>query len=210
MYLSTIALDGSRWDIVQDLQNRDLLHKKVMLLFPRSEFPDPRKRFGILFREEKNRILLQSNLPPNERNAAPGYRILMTKDVAVPYSRINKDAEYRFRLDANTSWRVDDVEPEWIPHTDVRVKQTQKRVGCGSYPERARWFEQKMNMIGVQPVKYFMESLHILRVKDGVLEATRFEGTLKVLDLEPFKKALYDGVGQGKPYGLGMMSIASA
>lgn len=212
-YLSMLSLDASRWEVVHDLGNRDRLHKKVMRLFPEVDAQDPRRRMGILFRLEKDRMLLQSSTPPDPARAAPGYRVLTTKDVTEAYARVRTGREYRFRLDANTSWRVDEqghapADIEWIPNADVQVKKAQRRVGCGSYPERARWFEQRMGFIGARPGIYFMESLPLLQVKGGVLEATRFDGHLEILDLERFRRALHDGVGQGKAYGLGMLSLA--
>ena len=37
-----------------------------------------------------------------------------------------------------------------------------------------------------------------------------YEGTLEVTDVERFKKALTEGIGRGKAYGMGMMTIVRA
>jgi hypothetical protein len=63
---------------------------------------------------------------------------------------------------------------------------------------------------GIVPGSYFMESLVPLKVRDGALEATRFDGHLSIIDLVAFKDALLGGIGQGKSYGLGLLSLRNS
>lgn len=47
-------------------------------------------------------------------------------------------------------------------------------------------------------------------VKQLTFGAVQFDGLLEITDLEKFKQALADGIGPGKAYGFGMLSIAPA
>lgn len=215
MFLSKILYDRRRWDVVRDLENRDRLHKKILKLFP--DYPNGgkdnyRELMGVLFRVEPKFVILQSKLAPDPARLAPGYTIEGIKDITTNYASIRNGTVYRFRLDANTSMKVVRDEGEWIPHADAgtltRVKT--RRIGCGNFAERRRWFELRTAKCGFAPLDFEMESLPAVHVNDGVLETTRFEGRLKILQLEAFVRVLHDGIGQGKSYGLGMLSIRNA
>lgn len=216
MFLSKILYDRRRWDVIHDLEDRDRLHKKMLKLFP--DYPgggrdNARELMGVLFRVEQKFIIMQSKLAPSSTRLSGGYAIEGTKDVTTNYASIREGAVYRFRLDANTSMKVLQEDGDWIPNLDDASTATRtrtKRKGCGNFAERQRWFELRTVKCGFATLDFSMDSLPILRVTKGSLEATRFEGRLKVLQLEPFLQALHGGIGQGKPYGLGMISIRNA
>lgn len=215
MFLTKVILDRRRWDVISDLEDRDRLHKKVMKLFPRIESNEARLEMGILYRAEGNILLLQSKVKPEPAKVA-GYEISFSKDVTANCSGIRKGSQYRFRLDANTSYRpwVPGAEEEldWVPgNITLETRKRVSKIGCGNYPRRAQWLERAAARSGFDLGAYFMEQLHTVKIKgDGALEATRFDGMLRVADLPLFMKALEEGIGHGKPYGLGLLSIRNA
>jgi len=213
MFLSKVVADRKRWDVVHDLEDRDRLHKRLMKFFmpelPGDGLGHLRQQLGILFRLENDTILLQSRVAPNGRQI-PGYTFVGTKNVEKNYQRIQVGDHFRFRLEANTSVRVveGDSSELWVPgEGGVETKVRTKRIGCGSFPARAKWLEQMARKWCFQPEKYSMDNLSPLRIHGGAMEVTRFEGDLKVLDRMVFLRCLQEGVGQGKSYGLGMLSI---
>jgi len=212
MFLSKVVADRKRWDVVHDLEDRDRLHKRTMKWFmpelPGDGLENLRQRLGILFRLEQDVILLQSRVAPNGRQMV-GYSFAGTKNIERNYQAIKPGDVFRFRLDANTSLRVQEGDGElWVPgEGGIETKTRTKRVGCGSFPARAKWLEQMARKWCFQPEKYFMDSLSPLRIHGGAMEVTRFEGELRVLDRTMFLRCLQEGVGQGKSYGLGMLSI---
>lgn len=217
MFLSKLLLDRRRWDVIADLEDRDRLHKKIMRLFP--EIPggpceNARQRLGALYRVENTTILLQSNEAPKMPRGLFGYDLVGTKDVTSNFDALRPERQYRFRLDANTSVQIVDGDaPDWIPEAEdggVKVRQKTRRVGCGTWSARSRWFEKMCDRCGITPGSYFMESLTPMKVRDGRLEATRFDGLLAIEDLKAFKSALLGGIGQGKSYGLGLVSLRNS
>lgn len=217
MFLSKVILDRWRRDVLLDLEDRDRLHKKVMRLFPAipGGFCDnARQQLGVLYRVEDSTMLLQSAKAPQLPRGLLGYEIAGTKDVSGNYAAIRPGKLYRFRLDANTSFQVAEGDShDWIPESEdggLKTRQKTRRVGCGAWPARARWFEGICRRCGIVPESYFMESLSPLKMKEGFLEATRFDGHLSIADLPPFMRALQSGIGQGKGYGLGLISLRNA
>lgn len=216
MYLSKIRADRRRWDVTNDLEDRDRLHKKFSRFFqeiPGGPCDNARQQMGVLFRVEHDVILVQSNQAP--RTGIPGYEVMATKDVSSNYDAIKPDTLYRFRLEANTSIRAGDEDSQdWIPEAEesnLKTLRKTKRVGCGNYPARAKWFEAACRRSGIMPEAYFMDALAPLKVgATGFLEVTRFDGHLKVTDRERFLRAIREGIGQGKAYGLGLLSIRNA
>lgn len=217
MHLSKLTLDRWRWDVIRDLEDRDLLHKKIMKLFP--EIPggpcdNARQRHGVLYRVENSEILMQSKMAPRTDRRLPGYDLVGTKNVEANYQAIRTGVVYRFRIDANTSIQVQEGDgADWIPEMEdssVKVRRRTRRVGCGNYQARSRWFESMCRRAGFSPQIYFMQTFSPLRVNKGYLEITRFDGQLKLTDRDIFLSALRDGLGQGKSYGLGLLSIRNA
>jgi CRISPR system Cascade subunit CasE len=216
VFLSKIIFDRRRWDVVHDLEDRDRLHKKLLRPFP--DYPgggcdNARELMGVLFRVEERFIILQSKIAPNAVRMAPGYMIEGTKDVTENYASIRERAVYRFRLDANTSIAVrGEDDGDWVPNADstILVRTKSKRVGCGNYQARSRWFERKFELSGFSAVDFSMDALPFLHLRGGALEVTRFEGRLRVDRLDTFLKALHRGVGRAKAFGLGLLSIRNA
>lgn len=217
MFLSKALLDRRRWDVIHDIEDRDRLHKKVLSFFPRlpgGPCDNARQQLGVLFRVEGTSLLIQSKIAPLTTRLVPGYALVGTKNVAANYAAIRTGIPYTFRLEANTSLQVPDDDLEsWVPEqqdSDLQVRRKTRRVGCGNFPARSRWFESIGRRFGFSPEIYFMDALSLLKVKGGVLESTRFDGRLTVVDRTAFQRALEEGVGQGKSYGLGLLSVRNA
>ncbi len=215
MFLSKIKTDRRRWDVVHDLEDRDRLHKKILGLFP--EIPggptNMRERRGVLYRVEGDGILLQSALEPMKERTPAGYALIAIKDVAAAYETIQASRVYRFRIEANTSMKVPMEQDSigWVPgalSTTVETRRQTKRIGCGSHEERSKWFELAAKRSGFSLWSYSIDVLPMTRIgKEGRLETVRFEGLLKVVDRQLFMFALKSGIGQGKSYGLGLLSL---
>jgi len=204
MFFSTFELFGNS---LRHLGNRNLLHMKLMAFFPSYRnglgSPEARSKFGILFRVEGKTILLSSRIPPEFPASQPGYLLFGTKDLTQAYAEIRNGDSFEFRLDANTS--IAEKEEE-SAQGGVETKTRGKRVGCRTYPAREQWLKRMAERSGFVPGAFSMKA-SLLRIKGGVLEVTRFDGRLEVKDAGSFLESLCEGVGRGKSYGLGMISI---
>lgn len=193
MILSKIQMDLANQAVVRALADRDLLHKNILDMFP--AYPggarNARELMGILFRVEAPVILLQSQIMPVATRMPAGYKVLGSKDISSTYLSIRDGAEYRFRLEANVCYRNGDG----------------KRHGIKEGEGQERWLFRRAERAGFSVVDYGAEELPIIRARKGQFHAIRFDGVLQVKAVESFVQTLHSGIGQGKVYGLGMISL---
>ncbi len=192
--LSKIQMDLANSAVVRALADRDLLHKNILDMFP--AYPggarNARSLMGVLFRVEAPVILLQSQISPTQARMPAGYKITASKDISSTYLSIRGGAEYRFRLEANVAYRNGDG----------------KRHGIKEDEGQERWLLRRAERGGFEVLDYSAEELPLIRARRGQFFAMRFDGVLKVKTLEPFIESLNSGIGQGKVYGLGLLSLA--
>lgn len=194
MFLSKVTLDLSKPEVARDLADRDRLHRKLLLLFPDypGGAPNARERMGILFRLEPPVIILQSAIAPISTRLPDGYKISVTKEISSNYAAVKAGGEYRFRLEANVSYR--EVE-------------SGRRKGLETEEEIQNWLFRRGDMGGFEILDYNMDTFPPIKARKGTFTVARFDGVLKVKDLALFRKALEEGVGQAKVYGCGMISL---
>lgn len=194
MFISKVTMDLSKREVALDLDDRDRLHRKLLLLFP--DYPggarNARELMGILFRVEAPVIYLQSSIAPIQSRLPDGYKILITKETTSTFSSIKAGGEYRFRLEANVTYRD---------------SQTRSRLALQEEAEIEQWLFRRGDLGGFEIVDYAMETLPPVKARRGMFHAVRFDGVLKVKTIAPFIKALKEGIGPGKVYGLGMVSL---
>lgn len=159
-----------------------------------------------------------------------------TKDVAAAYAALQPGARLRFRLRANPTRRIgrgnDVKDPRWIgKRVDLRGEEEQlawlQRKGreqCGFLLGQAR-----VSAPEASPLLASERAVPALTVAGPVAnvrtrpEATlhghrggarlsfgsvTFDGELRVTDVGAFRAALIQGIGSGKAYGFGLLSIA--
>jgi len=127
------------------------------------------------------------------------------------------DTQLRFRLTANPVYRATakSVGPDGKP---VDQKWVGKRVPVAPNEDAMRkWLEGKGPNCGfrlqsvslVQPGYVYINKTRD-RDKGQRLRSVRYEGQLEVTDTDSFRKTLVSGIGPGKAFGFGLLSIAPA
>lgn len=200
MYLSKLVLDPVKPGVRRDLTDCCQMHRSVMAAFPGDG--DGRLGMGILYRVEgESHVLIQSLVAPDPARCPAGYAIAGVKDVTQAFGAIKEGDILRFALLANPS------------HREVHGG---KRHVLATRPQWLEWLREKGETFGFA-----------LEADDGILTAPRrvygskhgttvtlgavyFEGVLQVTHKMLFRSALETGIGQGKSYGLGMLSVAKA
>lgn len=231
MYLSKLTLNLRDRDARRALGDCHLLHTTLMRAFPTLPGePNPRAAVGLLYRVEPSRearvcILTQSVTEPDWSRLPTWCAEDETKPVADLYDRIVAGQTLTFRLRANPTRYTGD-RPEGGGHlinvhrealTDP-VKQIEWLVRAGGRggfePISVRVARRAVdgaviNTVDVPDVRIVSEP--DVRGNGGrTLGSVRFEGRLTVRDANQFRRALADGVGRGKAYGFGLLSIAPA
>ncbi|MGQ9706887.1 MAG: type I-E CRISPR-associated protein Cas6/Cse3/CasE [bacterium] len=206
MYLSRLILNPLNKFVYNDLVNFYELHRTLLCAFPEGKDIKP----SILFRTDVDRktgvptVLVQSLTPPDwtSLNNKNGY-LLRPPEVKTFDPIFREGHFFRFRLRACPTKRV-------FKHPDGSRAGYIK--GLYKPNEQIDWLKRKGEKNG-------FEIHSTLTIPEGNIEGKKdknkitiycvtFEGILKVTDSDVFKKALINGIGRGKRFGFGMLSIA--
>ena len=115
--------------------------------------------------------------------------------------RISNDQTWRFRIVANPT------------HSIKNAKGRGKVVAHSSVKYQREWLEKKavQNGFELREVNIASSEWKIFKKRDNNsrvrLKQTTYEGILTVKDTEAFKTALVTGIGRGKVYGMGLLTI---
>ena len=205
MYLSRIVIDLQKRRTLQALDSPEILHGMVENCFPAKTERD-------LWRiDEMNgvpHLLLLSGEKPNltSLTAQIGFPGMEgeTRDCQKLLDRILTGSIWQFRLAANPVTS--------IPQPDQR----RGKIAAITIAERQReWLIRQGNRNGFLPVQGQFDVIRsewkIFRNKGRTVSVlcVTYEGLLTVTDAEAFKTALRNGIGRGKAYGMGLMTVMS-
>lgn len=181
-------------------------------------------------------LLVQSHIQPNWDKLTDNY-LLDTeeenpscKPVHKTYSELKNGHRLRFRLRANPTRRLN----EKPNGKEADSKKRGKRVDIRNEDEQIKWLERKGESCGFQLIKLRLngdvpnvhagheekiEGRKIVSTSNEKSQTNRmrltfgsvlFDGELVITDAERFRQTLVDGIGSGKAYGFGLLSIARA
>lgn len=229
MYLSRLTLNPRTRRVQRELANPYELHRTLMQSFPPALPEDERVLFRVEVDDDTGipTVLLQSQTAPDWAwlgdPGAQGY--LLRAPESKPFTlTFTPGQRLAFRLRANPT------EKRWLPREkdDPTSERKPMRVALAapkepgaepqSVQERQRaWLERKGQAGGFQVVAVNIvaegnlygrtsgESRHALQ-----FSAVRFEGVLQVTDPEKLWHTVQTGVGSGKGFGFGLLSLARA
>jgi CRISPR system Cascade subunit CasE len=154
--------------------------------FPETDAPSPRATWQILYRAEGESLLVQSAIAPNWSNSLPPSVPVATKNIEPCYEA---GCRYRYRLAFNSVSRRDGVdrsiEPsDWLTRRDLG--------GDISYGPPS-----------VETVADVSSTGH--RV---ILRRATVDGIITVADVDRLMHVIRHGIGRGRAYGCGLLSVA--
>jgi CRISPR system Cascade subunit CasE len=229
VYLSRLILNPRNRYVRRDLADCQELHCTVLNGLPEDESHRPRDRWHVLYRTDVARtgrvtILVQSDVAPTWAHLPAGYLTLAPdnpglKPVAAAYASLSPQQLLSFRLRANPTRRV--------AKEDNRLFG--KRVELQTYEDKLDWLARKGEHGGfaLAGVRMRPEIPDVRAVTDDkqrggkrkastkpggrlVFGSVLFEGHLRITDADVFRQTLVNGIGSGKAYGFGLLSIAPA
>lgn len=238
LYLSRIILDTRYRQVRQDLGNCHHLHRRVLQGFATApDDRQARVHFSVLYRTETYerdprlvRLLVQSTaipvwerLPDTYVAAAPdGRGNPAVRLVDHEYNQIQSAMQLRFRLRANPTRRIGNN------NTDQGARWRGKRIELYHEADQLAWLERKGQQGGFRLVHVAVRpELPDTRVtnqekargrcpaKDGrpamplTFGAVLFEGYMEVTDRAQFLTTIRVGIGSGKAFGFGLLSVAT-
>jgi CRISPR system Cascade subunit CasE len=216
LFLSRVRFNPRLRPVQQALADSHALHRLVMSAFPRAApGEEARQAFGILYRvdlDEKTglpALLLQSRVRPDWSPLVPlliSSAVEPPKAVAPLYDALAPGSILRFRLRANPTRR--------IPANRSGDRLAGNRVGLHNDDERQVWLARKLSEIGCQLGEC---TIRPSLTQQGQREGRRishaavvFDGLLRVVDADALRAGIREGIGAGKAYGFGLLSLAPA
>jgi CRISPR system Cascade subunit CasE len=229
IYLSSLYLNPRSRAVRKDVADCREMHRTVLRAFPQArDGMPPGDAFGVLYRLEESargrvRLLVQSKEEPQWGGLeafegyldpdAPGVNPEV-KEVGSRYDSLESGQILRFRLRANPTRRVGKSgEAGWVG----------KRVDLRRETDQLAWLHRKGEAGGFAVVSVRAElpvpSVRVIpegtvvgnRQQDGrtmAFGSVLFEGLIRVTHPYLFRRTLSQGLGSGKAYGFGLLSIA--
>ncbi len=228
MYLSKLVLNPFNKQVRTDLNDCQQMHRTLLMAFPHTDTREARAEFGMLFRVESNprthdvSVLVQSKVLPNWSCMPSDYlKDVECHDISRHYTEevFEKHRRLRFRLRANPTRKIDTKSSDG-------TKRNGKRVELYKEADQISWLKRKATDCGFRVCNLTVKSdtLNLNINPEGKITGKRwknenrtdkltfgsvlFEGELEVIDPTSFKKGLENGIGSGKAYGFGLLSIA--
>lgn len=235
-YLSRLTLNPRNWNVQRDLANCHDLHRTILKAFPQKSdgANGARGQFGVLYRIDADRrgkvvLLVQSASEPNWSTLPPSYLAESVSEMPNPatkcvddsYGRITGGMSLAFRLRANPTRRVG------AQNEAEKAEWRGKRVELRTEEDQLAWLRRKSEQGGFELLSVRTNSdvpaVQVApapklegykgRRKAGqkpelTFGSVLFEGELRVTDAGRFRETLIRGIGSGKSYGFGLLSIA--
>lgn len=211
MYLSCLEIDASDTRGRTWLANPYRVHQRILMAF--EDGAAGRVLFRLEARRDPPRVIVQSPEPADWRRAFVDHPILaaapLQKEVVLEPSR---GQLLRFLLLANPTRRSKHHMPERPDGREIG-----KRIGLEREEEQRLWLERKGEAGGFRPVDFEVRPRGQSIFRRGQNRpglqthlGVEFEGLLEVVDPRLFSGTLVDGIGSGKAFGFGLLSIAPA
>lgn len=203
MYLSKLRLNERDRKVRSDLSNAHNLHRTIMQAFPDEQRDTPREDWHILFRHEPDSdvVLVQSEIEPDWSKLPDGYlhQCHGPKPFQLSPEQLSTVRCFQFRLRANPS---------------KRDSKTKKTIGFYHRPDQLAWLERQSKRYGFRLLTAdVMPSPNVFGLKGKGTSPIRittalFQGVLEVTAPESFLAVVQHGLGRGKSYGCGLLSLA--
>lgn len=202
MYLTRLTLDPRSAQARRDLADAYEMHRTLARAFVASEHSAPAR---FLWRLEAGGnawatpvVLVQSARAGDWSGllVLPNYlqRDVESKQLELQ-EWIEGGARYRFRLQANPT-----------------VTRQGKRYGLVGEDEQLAWLSRQGERHGFRVEAALVTASDVLASRKGnsriSLQRVCFEGRLQVRELAAFSRALTQGIGPGKAFGCGLLSVA--
>jgi CRISPR system Cascade subunit CasE len=216
MYLSRLILNPRARAVQKDLASPHKLHRTLMASFPDNlKIPDDER---VLFRVDTD-----------QRSGVP--TVLLQSFHEPDWHRLQDDAHYLLHprrlpnVERNPATKAFDLnlQPEQMLSFRLRANPTVKhegnRYGLLKEREQQGWLVRKGEQNGFRVVSVFLTQegqLHSWKQgKNGkvhklTFRAVCFNGVLQVTEPESLWRAVRRGIGRGKAFGFGLLSLAPA
>ncbi|MER6557905.1 type I-E CRISPR-associated protein Cas6/Cse3/CasE [Streptomyces sp. NPDC001027] len=207
--LARIRLNPHHRAVHRDLRDATQMHRTVMRMAPDNLGHSPRLQAGLLYRLEEtdtaSTLLVQAaQLDPALLPA--GYGHAEIKDLAPMFSALRKGLAVRYRIVLNPAKR------ERLPQDQ---KNKRGKIIPLSGGDADQWWLRRAADAGLNV--HLLTPTNVAPIRPQGPQAPpmrhsliRYDGTATVTDPDALTQAVLNGIGRGKPYGAGLLSLAPA
>ncbi|MEV1080927.1 type I-E CRISPR-associated protein Cas6/Cse3/CasE [Streptomyces sp. NPDC050211] len=191
------------------------LHRRLMSLYPDDAGPDPRARFGVLFRIDDTpngpHLLLQSTHQPDLTQLPDDYGTSHSRPLDPLLDALKPGLTIRYRCAAS---------PVRKPGATTRALYNLPAVVPLTGTHADEWWTRQAHTAGLQPLTLHSHPLDAAQATRTPAQTknpqrirharTRFDGSANITDPDLLRQKITEGIGRGKAYGCGLLSIAPA
>ncbi|MFE0673487.1 type I-E CRISPR-associated protein Cas6/Cse3/CasE [Streptomyces sp. NPDC058867] len=207
--IARIRLNPHSRDVQRDLRDATEMHRTVMRMVPDGLGNSPRGQAGLLYRLDEtdttSTLLVQANHLDPARLPA-GYGQADIKSLTPMFTALRKGLAVRYRIVLNPAKRE---------RLTLEAKGQRGRILPLSGADADQWWLRRAADAGLQihvltPTN--MPPIRPRRQNSGGMRHSliRYDGTATVTDPDALHEAVLAGIGRGKPYGAGLLSLAPA
>ncbi|MFJ6415571.1 type I-E CRISPR-associated protein Cas6/Cse3/CasE [Paeniglutamicibacter sp. NPDC091659] len=224
-FRTRIAIDPTSRSAMPYLTNPHRLHGAIMKMFspaPHGQAGEQRVLWRIdSFATSTWLYVVSTEEPATEvfhKEAGLGHLVPESQDYSRILNQVKPGGIYGFRLTANTMKAAVDL---GSPNSKRPELTRGKRVPIIHDDQKIQWLQRQGESHGFSILE---SSEHGPMVRIGpsgnrkfkrnhstvTLHSTQFDGTLRVDDVDALRAAMVSGIGRGKAYGLGLLSLTPA
>lgn len=208
--LARIHLNLHNRAVQRDLRDATEMHRTLMRLVPDGLGDSPRLRSGLLYRlditQHATMLLVQATQALMPERLPDGYGEIEVKNLSPMFTALRSGMGVRYRITVNP------VKRERLP-----VEQKNKRgpIVPLDGPDADQWWSRRATEAGLQLKTLLPTPLDPARRHGKTATALkhsliRYDGTATVTEPAALTTALLAGIGRGKPYGAGLLTLAPA
>lgn len=207
--IARIRLNPYSRDVQRDLRDATHMHRTVMRMVPDGLGDSPRSQAGLLYRLDEtdttSTLLVQGNRLDSAR-LPTAYGQADIKSLTPMFTALRKGLAVRYRIVLNPAKR------ERLP---LETKGKRGRITPLSGADADQWWLRRAADSGLHINILTPTNMPPIRPRkqdpDGMRHSLiRYDGTATVTDPNALHQAILAGIGRGKPYGAGLLSLAPA
>ncbi|MFI6415382.1 type I-E CRISPR-associated protein Cas6/Cse3/CasE [Streptomyces sp. NPDC050585] len=212
IHLTRIVPNPRSSDARRDARSAVDTHRRLMSLFPQHTGPDPRAHFGVLYRTDDTptgpHLLVQSTHQPDLTRLPDAYGTALTRPLGPLLDALRPGLTIRFRCVAS---------PVRKPGATTRALYDLPAVVALNGAAADEWWLRQADKAGLKVLNLHSTPLDAARgtrsPDDGQKQRinhhrARFDGTAAIIDPDQLRTAITTGIGRGKAYGCGLLTIA--
>ncbi|MEU5083325.1 MULTISPECIES: type I-E CRISPR-associated protein Cas6/Cse3/CasE [Streptomyces] len=207
--IARIRLNPHSRDVQRDLRDATEMHRTVMRMAPDDLGNSPRYQAGLLYRldetDTSSVLLVQAaSLDPSRLPA--GYGHAEVKSLAPMFTALRKGLGVRYRILLNPTKRE---------RLSLEEKGQRGRIVALSGADADQWWLRRAAEAGLDIHVLTPTSMEPARPRNREADRMRhsllrYDGTATVTDPDALRDAVLHGIGRGKPYGAGLLTLAPA